>query len=98
MCKVLLAVFLALSLATSASAPLDHGFVLTARMLPSKQIPVYNTAFDDDQRGLKPFPGALQDLSSPCETLDDCFLPTETLPPLYLANLSSPNLSIVLLI
>lgn len=97
MCKVLLAVFLALSLATSASAPLDDGFVLTVKVLPSKQVPVYNTAFDDDQRGLKPFPVAIQDFPILCEALSR-FRLTEMHRHLYVANLPSPNLSTVLLI
>jgi hypothetical protein len=97
MCKVLLAVFLALSLATSASAPLDDGFVLTARVLPSKQMPVYNTAFDDDQRGLKPFAVAIQDFPFLCETLSR-FRLAEVHRHLYLAILPTPKLSTVLLI
>jgi hypothetical protein len=55
MCKVVLAVFLALALATSANSPIENAFALATSFAPSKQVPVYNTAFDDDQRGLKPF-------------------------------------------
>jgi hypothetical protein len=98
MCKVLLAVFLALSLATSASTPLENGFVLTTRLLPSKQIPVYNTAFDDDQRGFNPFILAIQYFPFHRGTLTDGFLPAEMQRHFYRANSPTAKLSTVLLI
>ena len=98
MCKVLLAVFLALSLATAASTPLASGLVLTTTLLPSKQVPVYNTDFDDEQRGVKPFFVAIQYLPFHRETLTDRFLPAEMQRHFCRANSPLAKLSTVLLI
>ena len=63
MFKALLALFLTFSLATqvaSLSAQLDserHFLHAPGQVRP------YNTDFDDDRRGLKPFPVAVRDLS-----------------------------------
>ena len=98
MCKVLLAVFLALSLATAATTPLDDGFVLTERLLPTKKLPLYNTAFDDDQRGFKAFFVAIHYVPLPRDTLVGAILPVEIHRHFHFANSSTAKLNMVLLI
>jgi hypothetical protein len=97
MCKVLLAVFLALSLAVSANASIENGLTPAASFVPSKQLPVYNTAFDDDQRGLKPLFVAIQDFPFYRETASHHFALAEIRRQFGPAN-SPAKLSTVLLI